>query len=300
MQPRPLAKAPRALRPELAPMSGPKERRIKVRWQTHRFSSMAFSFPRRLELKTLSQLSRGVSGLDKFRASVLFNCLVSQMSRATESPEHVPSKRRKRAVDSRAAILRAAERIFADAGLGGARTDAIAAQAGVNKALLYYYFKSKDELYYAILEDHLKAFHRRVMDVLSGGGSARAKLLAYVSVHFDFISARPNYPRLFHRLMMTGGKPLERVAREFSAPVYRKLAAIIEDGIRSGELRKVDGQHAALSVVALIVFYFSAAPVFKVVTNTDPYDQAHLVRRKQEVLKFIRFALFKNAGSVGS
>ena len=55
-----------------------------------------------------------------------------------------------RSLDTRAAILAAAEQIFAKAGLDGARTDAIAAAAGVNKALLYYYFKSKDGLYEAV------------------------------------------------------------------------------------------------------------------------------------------------------
>src|ERR1700693_990807 len=95
--------------------------------------------------------------------------------------------RRKRGGPTRDAILRAAERIFAESGFGGARTDAIAAQAGVHKALLYYYFKSKDGLYRAILEDHLKEFHLQVVEALSTEGSARSKLLRYVSTHFDFI-----------------------------------------------------------------------------------------------------------------
>ncbi len=212
---------------------------------------------------------------------------------ATRAPTNVLPSRQRRGAETRAAILEAAERIFAEVGLAGARTDAIASLAGVNKALLYYYFKSKDGLYLAVLEDHLKAFHRRAGEVLSAGGSARATLLRYVSTHFDFVSARPYYPRLVQRLLMAGGRPLERLAREHFAPLYRKLAEVIEQGVRAGELRRADSHHTVLSLVSLNVFYFSAAPIVKAVTGLDPYEKRNLARRKEEVLRLIRYGLFR-------
>src|ERR1700726_3532416 len=84
-----------------------------------------------------------------------------------------------RAAETRASILAAAARIFANSGLDGARIDAIAAAAGVNKAMLYYYFKSKDLLYAAVLERHFKEWHGRAMEVLTSGGSARSTLLQF-------------------------------------------------------------------------------------------------------------------------
>jgi len=198
-----------------------------------------------------------------------------------------------RGAETRAAILRSAERIFAERGLAGARTEAIASLARVNKALLYYYFKSKDELFRAVLEDHLKEFHRRAWRALSAGGSARSTLLRYVGMHFDFVGARPYYPLLIQRLAMTGGRPLERLAREHLTPLYGKLGELIERGARAGEFRPVDRHHAVISLVALTVFYFSAAPVVKAVSRLDPYDQNNLARRKEEVLKFIRYGLFR-------
>ena len=206
--------------------------------------------------------------------------------------------RRKRDGHSRLAIIQAAERIFAESGYGSARTDAIAAEAGVNKALLYYYFTSKEGLYRAILHEHLNEFQRRVSEVLSGDDPARSKLLKYVSMHFDFISARPHYPRLVHRLVMSGGKQLESLAHEFFAPLHRKLTALIESGVRAGEFRPVDSHHTVLSLAALIVFYFSSAPIWSKVTHIDPYQKVHLERRKREVLNFIRYALFKNGKGI--
>ncbi len=80
--------------------------------------------------------------------------------------------------ETRGAILAAAGRIFAKFGLAGARIDAIAAAASVNKALLYYYFKSKEGMYEAVVEDHFCEFNRKAMEVLNAPGSARAVFVA--------------------------------------------------------------------------------------------------------------------------
>jgi len=203
------------------------------------------------------------------------------------------AQRQERRTETRTAILAAAEHIFADGGLEGARMDAIAAKAGVNKALLYYYFRGKEELYAAILESHLQEFHRRALEILSANGPARSTLLRYMSLHFDFLSQRPFFPRLIHRLMTTAGQPARRLFQEYSAPLYRKLVEVVERGIRARELRPVDSHHTVYSLVALTVFYFSAAPLIKSVSHIDPFDPANVQRRKREVLKLVRYGLFR-------
>ena len=111
---------------------------------------------------------------------------------------------------SRETILAAAERTFAEAGLSGARVDRIARRAHVNKALLYYYFRSKEGLYRAVLEEHLREFAREAREVLEAQGDARSKVLGFVSAHFDFLSVRPLFPSLMQRFFMTGGRSLDR------------------------------------------------------------------------------------------
>jgi len=194
-------------------------------------------------------------------------------------------------------ILEAAERIFGDEGLEGARTEAIAAAAGVNKALLYYYFRSKDGLYRAVLEGYLADFNRQALEVLSSEGSARSLLLRYINLHFDFIGAHRHHGPLFQRMQMADEKTWVRVAREHGLPRLKALLKVIERGMRTGEFRRMDINHAAISLVSLIVFYFSSAPVLRAVSGIDAYAKANLARRKEEVLKFVRYALFKNPES---
>lgn len=202
------------------------------------------------------------------------------------------TKRRERAAGTRAAILAAAAHIFAEQGLAGARTEAIAARAGVNKALLYYYFKDKDALYAAVLDDQFEGFHRQAMQVLESPGSARAVLLRYASLYLDFIAARQRFAPLFQQMMLAGGKPLERLVRKYLAPRRRALRRLIERGMGEGEFRPADPEHAAVAVVALIVFYFSRGPVLRALGRRHAYSPAHLARHKQQVLDFIRYGLF--------
>jgi len=207
------------------------------------------------------------------------------------------NSRHHNSAETREAILEAAERIFGDEGLAGARTEAIAAAAGVNKALLYYYFRSKDGLYRAVLEGYLADFNRQALELLSSKGSARSLLLRYINIHFDFIGAHRHHGPLFQRMLMADQKSLVRLARQYFLPRSKALLKVIERGMRTGEFRRMDSTHAAISLLSLIVFYFSSAPVLRAVSGIDAYAKANLARRKKEVLKFVRYALFKDPES---
>jgi TetR/AcrR family transcriptional regulator len=213
-----------------------------------------------------------------------------------------PAERRARPRSraTRAAILAAAEDEFARAGLEGARIDAIAAAAGVNKALLYYYFTSKGGLYEAVMDDHFREFNRRALAVLEGPGSAGEVLLRYVSLYFDFISTRRRYAALYQQLMTARSRSLERLVRRYLVPRNTAFKKLLERGVRAGEFRPTDARHTAMSVVSLIVFYFSAAPVLRVLGHADAYTAASLARRKREVLDFIRHGLFRDPGGLAS
>src|SRR5579864_9337086 len=91
-------------------------------------------------------------------------------------------------------ILRSAEENFAERGLAGARIGAIARAAHVNKALLYYYFSSKEELHRFTLTTLFRQLREQTSAALDRGGKPREQLLRYVNSYFDFMMAHPNYP----------------------------------------------------------------------------------------------------------
>jgi len=202
--------------------------------------------------------------------------------------------RRRDSAGTRSAILKAAEQIYAEYGLAGARTDAIAAAAGVNKALLYYYFKSKEDLYQAVIGSQLREFGQQTRKVLSAKGPAGPILLRYISYHIDFIGTHPCYPRIFQRMMMEGDRTLVRIVREHSMPLMKMLVALLARGMKSGEFRRLDPEHTLVSIAGLTGHYFNIAPAIRAITGKDPYSKRNLARRKAEALNFIRYALFRN------
>jgi len=198
--------------------------------------------------------------------------------------------------ESRAAILKAAIAEFAEHGIAGARTDTIAHAANVNKALLYYYFKDKDALYEAVLDHVFSGLLQRVMPVLESKLAPREKMLEYVAAYFDYIAANPRFPRVVQgewmQLGAKGSARMQRIAKEYFRPIFEKLVGVLRDGIRAGEFRAVNPLDFLPSVAAIIVFYFTAAPLMKTLMKVDPLSAERIRERRTFVLDFISAALF--------
>src|SRR5437870_11909638 len=128
-------------------------------------------------------------------------------------------------------ILRAAEEHFAQRGLAGARIGAIARAARVNKALLYYYFASKEELHRFTLSALFRQLREQTSAAPDVAGSPREQLLRYINSYFDFMVAHPNYPRLFERELMSQEPRLVGLVQEHLRPLHRRLAGVIRAGI---------------------------------------------------------------------
>ena len=197
--------------------------------------------------------------------------------------------------ESRAAILKAAVSEFAEHGIAGARTDAIAREARVNKALLYYYFKDKDSLYEAVLDYVFGGLRARVMPVLESKLPPREKMLQYLGTYFDYIAANPRFPRVVQGGWVrsgTGTARMQRIAREYFRPIFEKLVGVLREGTAAGEFRAVNPMDFLPSVAAVIVFYFTAAPLMKTLMKVDPLSAERIRERRAFVLDFISAALF--------
>src|SRR2546429_3722910 len=112
---------------------------------------------------------------------------------------------RGRPEESRTAILQAAVREFAREGIAGARTDAIARAAKVNKALLYYYYRDKDALYGAALDHVFQERNEFLMRVLAEDIPPGQKILRYVGAFFDYLAEHPSHREMVQREMLARG-----------------------------------------------------------------------------------------------
>jgi TetR/AcrR family transcriptional regulator len=210
-------------------------------------------------------------------------------------PNAVPSER---SAETRGRILDAAAREFAAHGLAGARTEAIAAAAGVNKALLYYYFNSKDALYQAALEDIAARVRDTTMATLLKDASPGERILRAALSHFDRILSQQVFQSLMQQEMIRLHKGESAVMPVIVKKVFEPLMilyrAMVREGIASGELIETDWMQIHLSSLGANVLYFLSAPVWRIVFGDNPLTKDALVVRRQAIVDFLGQAIFKD------
>src|ERR1039458_696556 len=188
------------------------------------------------------------------------------------------SSRTRNAAASRTAILERAIAEFAAQGVAGARTAAIAEAAGVNKALLYYYFKDKESLYEASLEAVFSGLVEALLPLLESALSPGEKLLRFARAHFESLIRHPDYPRLIQQEMSCAGSRGEpsggfrAISTAHFIPLQRAGMRAVEEGIASGELRPVEGAGTLSAVIGMNVFYFISAPIMRALRGADPFS----------------------------
>jgi len=203
-----------------------------------------------------------------------------------------------RSTETRARILDAALREFAAHGLAGARTERIATAAGVNKALLYYHFDSKEKLYLAALEMIASRVRDSSLAVFLGEGTPGERVLRSALNHFDRIMGQQAFQSLMQQEMIRLHKgessALSILVKRVFEPVLVMQRAMMREGISSGELIEADWQQMQLASLGANVFYFLSAPIWRLVTGDDPLAVDALVARRKYLVEFLGQALFKD------
>ncbi|HEV2617121.1 MAG TPA: TetR/AcrR family transcriptional regulator [Candidatus Acidoferrales bacterium] len=190
-------------------------------------------------------------------------------------------------------ILTAAERIFATRGLAGARTEEIARAAHVNKAMLYYYFGSKERLYRAVFDNLFTQAGQIIQAETPAEASPRQTVLAFVEGYFKFRVEHPNYARLMQHMMLENPKQFRWVAREYFGQGFKRMTRVIKAGIADGEFQAVSGEHTVINIIAMIVFYFSGAPVHSVLLRRNAMQAGAVEEHKRAVIDLLEHGLFR-------
>jgi len=209
------------------------------------------------------------------------------------APKTNPSDR---AEQTRKAILDAAIHEFSAHGLSGARTEAIAAAAGANKALLYYYFKSKKGLYEAAIEEASRKVVADALAALNPRFCAGERLLRTALNHFDRILTQREFQSLLQQEMVrfhrdeSGSAP--RFFQSAFKPLMEKLQKAVDEGIQTGELCKMDSLQVMYSIFGANVFYFLSAPMMQLALPFPPFAAEALNARRIAAVEFLGSALF--------
>ncbi len=160
-------------------------------------------------------------------------------------------------------ILSAAALEFAERGFAGARVDRIARRARVNKAMLYYHFGSKQELYRTLLRRTFTLAAARMQAIAASAGSPADKVDRIIAGVAQLIHEHAFFPAIMLRDVAEGGARLDRKTLLTLAAVPLAVGGIVQDGIAKGAFRHVNPLFAYFSMLAPIVFYLAAGPIRK-------------------------------------
>jgi TetR/AcrR family transcriptional regulator len=201
-----------------------------------------------------------------------------------------------RAEQTRKGILRAAIREFSAHGLSGARTEAIAVSADANKALLYYYFKSKRGLYAAAVEEVSAQVVEEALKALDPAYSAGERLLRSALNHFDRVLTKHDFQNLLQQEMVRfrrdegGSAPL--LFQSVFKPLIEKTRSAVTEGIRKRELCRVDALQVMYAIFGANVFFFMSAPMLGPLLSVQLFDMESLRLRRRSAVEFLSNALF--------
>jgi AcrR family transcriptional regulator len=183
-------------------------------------------------------------------------------------------------------IMAVATAEFAEKGLAGARIDEIAERTRTSKRMIYYYFKSKEALYLAVLEEA----YRKIRAIETGLDLEHLPpaeaLRALVGFTFDYQRANPDFVRLVMNENMHKGEYLgkSKNIRQLNAPAIDALREIYRRGLASGEFRAgIDPLDIHTSISALSFFNVSNQYTFSLIFEHDVMSEANLAQRRKSV-----------------
>jgi TetR/AcrR family transcriptional regulator len=195
--------------------------------------------------------------------------------------------------DSRteARILEAARQEFIERGGDGARMQAIADRAGLNKALLHYYFRSKDRLYAEVLRAEFEDFASALFGSIPQTDDVAQLLRVFVDNYIDRLAERPYLVSFVLWELRRGGETVgEIVQRHLTGPGGGRPfpVAVIERAAAEGAIRPVDPVQFLMTLIGACLYPFIARPLLeRVFPGLEVLSPEFLARRKEEVTRVL-------------
>jgi AcrR family transcriptional regulator len=185
-------------------------------------------------------------------------------------------------------ILEAAKQVFMENGLDGARMQDIADKAGINKALLHYYFRSKEKLFEMIFMEEARKFMPKVASIMMSELSLFEKVEKFVGEYIDTLLQNPLLPIFI--LSEINRNPKDAIKKIFGnqRPPIDKIEEHVTKLVKKGVIKPIKGYELMINMVSLCLFPFIARPMVQWVTKTTDDEFLKMMeQRKKHVVKFI-------------
>ena len=185
-------------------------------------------------------------------------------------------------------ILEAAKRVFQIKGMYGARMQEIADEAGINKAMLHYYFRSKDKLFDAVFQDAARNFFSKIREYLNVDKPLLEKIEYFVENYVELLLQNSYIPAFIISEVHQNPDRIKNVFMESGVSAEMQFISDINTAVSLGIIHPVDPKQLIINIIGLCVFPVAAKPIIKTILSLKEEEYLEFIEtRKKEVSKFI-------------
>jgi TetR/AcrR family transcriptional regulator len=192
--------------------------------------------------------------------------------------------------DSKEKILITAIEVFSQKGFHGVRMDEIAAKAGINKAMIYYYFSTKENLYHDLLKRVIwQAFNRLTAmfdQIVTANLTPEEKIRRIAQVQFDNFFLNINHAKIVLEAIVGEPEEVHRLMDEYvnqsGDNVVERILGYIEDCITRGIFRDINPKHFFISMIGMNLSYFIYKPIAQVFLNMSIDDELPFLQEQRD------------------
>ncbi len=189
-------------------------------------------------------------------------------------------------------IVKAAEKVFVEKGLAGARMQEIADEAGINKALLHYYYRSKEKLFKMVFQLAFKTFAPSLMKSFAGPDDLFTKIERFVFNYLTIIEKNPHIPGFIINELSSNPDRLVEIINLLEIDIQPILKAI-EDEVEKKTIHQIEPSDLIINILSLCIFPIIAKPMVKTIIykGSEEDYKVMLERRKVEAARFVIAAI---------
>lgn len=185
-------------------------------------------------------------------------------------------------------ILNAAKEVFQEKGMAGSRMQEIADKAKINKAMLHYYYRSKQLLFEAVFKNAFRILAPQLNKILNEDSELFDKIKNFTNNYIAFVIEHPYLPNFVIQELNKNPDFISSLRAEKDFPSIEKFKIQVEDAITRGIIKPIEAEQLFINIISLTVFPFIAAPLLQGLINTREKDYSKMMlRRKTEVADFI-------------
>jgi len=191
------------------------------------------------------------------------------------------------AVDSETKILMAAERVFAEKGLKGARVKEIAELSGVNPALINYYFGSKEKLYRTVIESFYMRVERLAVSIMEQNVDAKGKMYMLIESGIDLLAESEHLSRILLREFIDSGDYGDLIIKRYLRRIFATAQRLVPPEAEEDKESESKIMHFVFSSLGAMILFYISGPIIKDIWKRDVFTKKMIEERKREVINLI-------------